>query len=766
MPDVIGMQLGQYRVMAPLGRGGMAAVYRAHQPGVDRYVALKLVALEQSTSPEFIERFRREARVIASLEHPNILPVYDYGEAAGYLYLVMRLVGGGTLGDALTGRPLPREHLHRVLAQVGDALDYAHSRGVVHRDVKPSNILVDERGQCLLTDFGIAKMAQAATQFTVTGSFLGTPHYASPEQGLGQPLDGRSDLYSLGVILYEMATGRPPFQADTPMGVLVKHVHEPLPAPRSLNPALSPALERLLVKALAKGPDQRYPTAALMLADLDQALTGASPATTAASGAAHPVVESFPAATVLEPAAAPRTARPAAPAVPPPPPAPRRFPLGLALGGGLLVFVSLCALIALAAAFLPGLLNQAQLPGTGTLPATPAPALDAATQATSPRPVLPSPTPANVLVVPPIGSDNIYVEYILDASGSMLEPLQGKSRLAIAQDVLSERVQALPPDVHVGLRVYGHRVSFQQRDDSCADIELIVPIRQGGAAAIVAWLPTMQAQGMTPMSESLRLAAEDFSFEPGRHNSIILISDGIETCGDDPSDVARFLQELGIDFTIHVVGLGVDAQTRAQLSRLADTGRGVYHDVDSEQDLKDALADVEQRVIDEGLALAAASPSPEPTSAPSPVPQANFDAAPEGAVHASTTYPGYAAADSVDGDVTTSWFSAGTRADGQDSTFTWQGQRDDLIASITLLSNADHATPEFRTGFGFGFVTVQVLDSAGVVVFEESVSLPGTPDPHVTVNPGVVGRAVHLIFTGHEAPDCGGFAELQVGVVR
>jgi hypothetical protein len=763
MPNLIGMHLGQYRIVAPLGRGGMAAVYRAHQPGVDRSVALKLVPLEQSTSAEFIQRFRREARVIASLEHPNILPVYDYGEAAGYLYLVMRLAGGGTLADALTGRPLPIGELRRILSQVGDALDYAHSRGVVHRDVKPSNILVDERGQCLLTDFGIAKMAEAATQFTVTGSFLGTPHYASPEQGLGQPLDGRSDLYSLGVILYEMATGRQPFQADTPMGVLVKHVNEPLPPPRGLNPALSPAVERILVQALAKDPGQRYPTAAAMLADLDQALAGTSLAATGSPGAARTVVEPLPAATVVEPVAAPQPAQPtAAPA--PPPAGRRRLPLALALSGGLLALGLLC-IAALLAAVVPGLLNQARPPASGTPPATP-PALASATQRALPSPVLPSPTPANVVSVPPIGSDNIYVEYILDASGSMLEPLQGKSRLAIAQDVLSERVQALPPDVHVGLRVYGHRVPFQQRNESCADIELIVPIQQGGAAAIVAWLPSMQALGMTPMSESIRLAAEDFTFDPGRHNSIVLISDGIETCGDDPSDVARFLQELGIDFTIHVIGLGVDAQTREQLSRLAETGRGVYHDVDSEQDLKDALLDVEQRVIDEGLAIAAASPTPEPTSAPTPVPQANYDAAPEGAVQASTTYPGYAAAAAVDGDVTSSWFSAGSQADGQDSTFTWHGLRDDLIASVTILSNADHATPDFRTGFGFESVTIQVLDSAGALAFEETLALPGTPDPHVTVKPGVVGRSVHLTFTGHEAPDCGGFAELQIGVVR
>ncbi|HJW91514.1 MAG TPA: VWA domain-containing protein, partial [Anaerolineales bacterium] len=365
--------------------------------------------------------------------------------------------------------------------------------------------------------------------------------------------------------------------------------------------------------------------------------------------------------------------------------------------------------------------------------------------------------------VPPVGSDTIYVEYILDASGSMLELLQGKTKLAIAQDVLSERVAALPPDVHVGLRVYGHRVPYQQEEESCKDIELVVPIETGGAAQILTWLPSMQGQGMTPMSESIRLAAEDFTFDPDRNNSIILISDGMETCGDDPSEVAGYLRELGINFTIHVIGLGVDAQTEAQLSRLAEVGQGIYQDANSEQELKSALEEINQVVVQP-----APVPTEQPTSPPTftPLPEPNFDATSEGSVQASSTSSGYPASSAIDGDTTTSWFSRGPNIDGPTSTFQWTGLRDDLITSLTILSNKDHSNPSFRTGYGFDSVMVQILDAAGSIVFEETIELPGTPDPDVILKPGVVGRSVVLIFSGHESVDCGGIGELVVGVTR
>src|SRR3990170_4170818 len=250
MEDLSGKQLGQYKLDRRLGRGGMASVYKAYQPGTDRHVAIKILPRDDMGDPNFLNRFRQEARIIANLEHPHILPVYDYGEANGYTFLVMRLVEGGTLADLLRGRPLPLERIGKTISQLAEALDYAHSRGVVHRDIKPGNILVDANGRCLLSDFGIAKMAVSSPQYTVTGSFVGTPQYASPEQALGKDLDGRSDIYSLGVILYEMATGKAPYEADTPIGLVIKHVNEPLPPPRSFNPSLPPAVESVIVRAL------------------------------------------------------------------------------------------------------------------------------------------------------------------------------------------------------------------------------------------------------------------------------------------------------------------------------------------------------------------------------------------------------------------------------------------------------------------------------------------------------------------------------------
>jgi serine/threonine protein kinase len=275
MEDLTGRQLGPYRVIAQLGKGGMATVFKAYQPSMDRYVALKVLPRHLAEEdPQFTLRFQQEARVLAQLQNPHILPVFDFGEAEGYTYLVMPLLSGGTLADRLPGQPLPLAQVHSVISQVGDALDYAHSRGIVHRDVKPSNVLMDERGNALLSDFGIAKLVEGTQHFTQTGGIVGTPAYMSPEQGLGLKIDRRCDIYALGIILYQMVTGRVPFEAETPMAVLLKHINDPLPPPRDLNPALPEAVERVILKALAKNPDDRFATAGEMTRALHGALSG------------------------------------------------------------------------------------------------------------------------------------------------------------------------------------------------------------------------------------------------------------------------------------------------------------------------------------------------------------------------------------------------------------------------------------------------------------------------------------------------------------
>ena len=282
MEDLTGKQFGHYQIVAPLGEGGMAAVYRAYQPSMERYVAIKVLPRNLATSEEFIARFRREAKLLAQLQHAHILPVFDYGEEDNYPYIVMPFVSSGTLADTLLKRRLSLSQVRRVMIQMGDALSYAHARGMIHRDIKPSNILIDERGNCLLTDFGLARMVEASTKLTFSGAVMGTPIYMSPEQGTGSNIDHRSDIYSLGIILYEMVTGRVPYQAETPIAIVFKHIQDPLPSAKNLNPELPEAVEQVLWKALAKNADDRYQTAEDFVLAIQAAIPDSSPSVPAA----------------------------------------------------------------------------------------------------------------------------------------------------------------------------------------------------------------------------------------------------------------------------------------------------------------------------------------------------------------------------------------------------------------------------------------------------------------------------------------------------
>ncbi|MDX2161959.1 MAG: serine/threonine-protein kinase [bacterium] len=256
--NLSGKTLGQFEVLEEIGRGGMATVYTARQKSINRIVALKVLPPSLLHDPSFYERFTREVDVIAHLEHPHIVPIYDYGEADGIPFIAMRYLAGGSIASYLR-RGLPTiEALERPLSQVGQALDYAHMRGVIHRDLKPGNVLLDEYNNAYLTDFGIARVLNS----NLTGSaIIGTPAYMSPEQANGQPLDGRSDVYAMGIVLFEMLTGREPFYADTPLALMLKHLNEPIPSIREFRPEVPAMVESVIVKATAKHPGDRYTTA-------------------------------------------------------------------------------------------------------------------------------------------------------------------------------------------------------------------------------------------------------------------------------------------------------------------------------------------------------------------------------------------------------------------------------------------------------------------------------------------------------------------------
>lgn len=271
-----GQMIGPYRITNQVGQGGMATVYKAYQAAMDRYVAVKVLPSQLADSAEFTGRFHQEARIIANLEHPHILPVFDYGEDEGVSYLVMRYLEAGTLKDKVDQGTLPLAEVDRLFTQLAGALAYAHEHGVIHRDLKPSNVLVDAQGNVFLTDFGIARLLEGNSKFTQTDAIMGTPAYISPEQAQGQRADQRSDIYSLGIILYEMVTGQVPFTADTPLAVIFKHVSEPLPLPSSLKPDIAPDIERLLLKALAKNPHDRFQSVAEFVAAWKEALPGAN----------------------------------------------------------------------------------------------------------------------------------------------------------------------------------------------------------------------------------------------------------------------------------------------------------------------------------------------------------------------------------------------------------------------------------------------------------------------------------------------------------
>ncbi|HXQ60587.1 MAG TPA: Stk1 family PASTA domain-containing Ser/Thr kinase [Acidimicrobiales bacterium] len=260
---------GRYELSHLVARGGMAEVYRAHDRLLDRPVALKILFPELSVDRAFVERFRREAQAAANLSHPNIVPVFDWGEDGGTYFIVMEFIDGRALSSILRGAgPMHPDRAAEIASDVAIALAYAHRHGVVHRDVKPGNVLITEDGIVKVTDFGIARAINTEESLTQTGAVMGTATYFSPEQAEGMGVDARSDIYSLGVVLFEMVSGRPPFLGDTPVAVASKHVREIPPTPREINPAVPPDLEAIILKCLAKAPEYRYATGDDLRTDL------------------------------------------------------------------------------------------------------------------------------------------------------------------------------------------------------------------------------------------------------------------------------------------------------------------------------------------------------------------------------------------------------------------------------------------------------------------------------------------------------------------
>jgi serine/threonine protein kinase len=263
--ELIGAKLGNYRILAALGQGGMARVYKARQENLDREVAVKVLPPWFAADRNFVERFSLEARLVAGLSHPNIVTVHDASEYKGNLYIVMQLVDGGTLRQRLDqlqalGKTMDSIEARPIFAQLANALSYAHDNGIIHRDVKPVNVLLDRSGRPILSDFGIAKALAGTKALTLQGAGVGTPEYMSPEQCQGGTVsvDGRADIYALGVMLYEALTGRLPFLGENYPALAHSHIYEQPPHPLALNPALDPAVAQIILTAMMKNPQQRY----------------------------------------------------------------------------------------------------------------------------------------------------------------------------------------------------------------------------------------------------------------------------------------------------------------------------------------------------------------------------------------------------------------------------------------------------------------------------------------------------------------------------
>jgi serine/threonine protein kinase len=276
MDALIGRKLGQFIIKERIGAGGMATVFKAFQPNLERYVAIKVLPAFHAQDQVFVKRFVMEARSVARLAHPNIVQIHDFGqEDDNVFYIVMEYVDGGTLKDRLKQKSLTVPESIDFMIQAAEGLGCAHTNGIIHRDVKPANMLLRKDGHLLLSDFGIAKMLEGTSNLTRAGAGIGTPQYMSPEQGTGQPVDRRSDIYSLGIVMYHCLTGRVPFNSDNPLSITLKHLNEPLPMENLQRMGIPQPVEQVVVKMTAKAPADRYQSMDEVIDALTAALAAA-----------------------------------------------------------------------------------------------------------------------------------------------------------------------------------------------------------------------------------------------------------------------------------------------------------------------------------------------------------------------------------------------------------------------------------------------------------------------------------------------------------
>ncbi|MCQ3971962.1 MAG: hypothetical protein DPW09_00795 [Anaerolineae bacterium] len=559
MADLVGQTIGNYQIIQRLGRGGMADVYKAFHTGLAVHRALKVIRPEFVAEEGFKERFQREAQAVAALRHPNIVQMHDFGVQDNLYYMVMEFVEGQDLKSYLTqhGQVRPFSQVAVILEQVASALGYAHGRNVVHRDIKPANIMLTPEGQAILMDFGIAKMLAMEERMTQTGVGIGTPAYMSPEQARGQSDVGPpADIYSLGIVLYEMLTGRVPFSADTPLAVMLKAINDPLPPPREFSPDIPDVLQGVVLKATAKDPALRYQTAAAFVDALKRSLNQAP-------GAPIPpdLLPPDENATQVTPEKATTPGAVKSKSKKKKTQAKQQRMPWLLLGGAVLVILCLLAGAAGVGAYFW---------------LRPAPSL-------------------------------ATWQFIVDASQGMNETINDRTKMDIARAALAKELEILPGNVNAGLRVFGGGVSGTE---PCRDTKLLVEPATGQGGRLVNSLAGVTPAGEAPLTEAIVQAIGDFDLTRDTHNTLIIITAGLDTCEADAVGQLQILsQRLGIEFDLQLIGLGVSEGDRVQLEEMAQAAGGEYHDAQSEEDIQrvvaEAVAELPQTPAQPGGAVSA-----------------------------------------------------------------------------------------------------------------------------------------------------------------